>query len=331
MQNQQVLIDSLPSGKLTTDNYRLSESAMPEIGRSQVLIKTIAFAITAGTRAGLQGSASYAGAPEAGRVMNGTGVGEVVASNATEFKVGDHVTAATGWQAYSVQDAKLVTKIDPSHDPIHYLGPLGINGLTAYFGLNEVGRPKAGETVMVSAAAGSVGHMVGQMARIAGCLTVGVCGSEEKGRVLTEQLGFDSVVNYKDANYRQSLKEATPNGVDVYFDNTGGMILGSALFRMNVAGRISCCGVVSQYDTNTPEPGPRGIPGLLVNNRITMRGFLVFDFAEQYSMARKQIHSWLQSGEMISLTDEVNGLAAAPEGFVDLLSGGNVGTRIVRL
>ena len=331
MQNQQVLIDSLPSGKLTTDNYRLSESAMPEIGRSQVLIKTIAFAITAGTRAGLQGSASYAGAPEAGRVMNGTGVGEVVASNATEFKVGDHVTAATGWQAYSVQDAKLVTKIDPSHDPIHYLGPLGINGLTAYFGLNEVGRPKAGETVMVSAAAGSVGHMVGQMARIAGCLTVGVCGSEEKGRVLTEQLGFDSVVNYKDANYRQSLKEATPNGVDVYFDNTGGMILGSALFRMNVAGRISCCGVVSQYDTNTPEPGPRGIPGLLVNNRITMRGFLVFDFAEQYSLARKQIHSWLQSGEMISLTDEVNGLAAAPEGFVDLLSGGNVGTRIVRL
>ncbi len=331
MQNQQILIDSLPTGKLVADNYRLAESAMPEIGPGQVLIKTIAFAITAGTRAGLQGSASYAGAPEAGRVMNGTGVGEVVASNVPEFSVGDHVTAATGWQAYSAHDANLVTKIDPSHDPIHYLGPLGINGLTAYFGLNEVGQAKSGETVMVSAAAGSVGHMVGQMARIAGCHTVGVCGSEEKGRVLTEQLGFGSVVNYKDANYRQSLKEATPNGVDVYFDNTGGMILGSALFRMNVAGRISCCGVVSQYDTNTPEPGPRGIPGLLVNNRITMRGFLVFDFAEQYPMAREQIHTWLQSGEMISLTDEVNGLAAAPDAFVDLLSGGNVGTRIVRL
>ena len=200
MQNQQVLIDSLPTGKLAADNYRLSESAMPEMGPGQVLIKTIAFAITAGTRAGLQGSASYAGAPEAGRVMNGTGVGEVVASNAPELSVGDHVTAATGWQAYSAQDAKLVTKIDPSHDPIHYLGPLGINGLTAYFGLNEVGQAKAGETVMVSAAAGSVGHMVGQMARIAGCHTVGVCGSEEKGRVLTEQLGFGSVVNYKDAN-----------------------------------------------------------------------------------------------------------------------------------
>ena len=134
MQNQQILIDSLPTGKLVADNYRLAESAMPEIGPGQVLIKTIAFAITAGTRAGLQGSASYAGAPEAGRVMNGTGVGEVVASNAPEFSVGDHVTAATGWQAYSAQDAKLVTKIDPSHDPIHYLGPLGINGLTAYFG-----------------------------------------------------------------------------------------------------------------------------------------------------------------------------------------------------
>jgi hypothetical protein len=331
MLNQQVLIDSLPTGKLSADNYRLEESAMPVIGAGQVLVKTTAFAITAGTRAGLQGSASYAGAPEAGRVMNGTGVGEVVESNSSEFTVGDKVTAATGWQCYSAQDASALTKIDPTHDPIHYLGPLGINGLTAYFGLNEVGQAKSGETVMVSAAAGSVGHMVGQMAHIAGCHTVGVCGSEEKGRILTEQLGFGAVVNYKDANYRQSLKEATPNGVDVYFDNTGGMILGSALFRMNVAGRISCCGVVSQYDTSTPEPGPRGIPGLLVNNRITMRGFLVFDFANQYAMAREQIHTWLQSGEMISLTDEVDGLAAAPEAFVDLLSGGNVGTRIVKL
>lgn len=331
MQNQQVLIASLPSGKLSADNYRLAETSIPELGAAQVLVKTIAFAITAGTRAGLQGSASYAGAPEAGRVMNGTGVGEVVASNAPDFAVGDQVTAATGWQAYSVQQASALTKIDPSHDPIHYLGPLGVNGLTAYFGLHEVGQPQAGETVMVSAAAGSVGHMVGQMARIAGCHIVGVCGSEVKGRILTEQLGFDAVVNYKDANYRQSLKEATPNGVDVYFDNTGGMILGSALFRMNVAGRISCCGVVSQYDTDTPEPGPRGIPGLLVNKRITMRGFLVFDFAKQYTAAREQIHSWLQSSEMVSLTDEVVGLEAAPDAFVDLLSGGNVGTRIVRL
>ena len=239
MENQQVLIDRLPSGKLQVSDYRLKDSAMPEIRDDEVLIKTQAFAITAGTRAGLQGSASYAGAPAAGRVMNGTGIGEVVASNVHKIKVGDRVTAPTGWQQYAALNADQVTVIAADHDPIHYLGPMGVNGLTAYFGLLDVGKPKPRETVMVSAAAGSVGHMVGQMAKIQGCEVVGVCGSDEKGRLLVEQLGFDRTVNYKDANYRQSLKEATPDGVDVYFDNTGGMILGSALFRMNVAGRIT--------------------------------------------------------------------------------------------
>ncbi len=331
MENQQVLIDRLPSGKLQASDYRLKDSAMPEIRDDEVLIKTQAFAITAGTRAGLQGSASYAGAPAAGRVMNGTGIGEVVASNVHKIKVGDRVTAPTGWQQYAALNADQVTVIAADHDPIHYLGPMGVNGLTAYFGLLDVGKPKPRETVMVSAAAGSVGHMVGQMAKIQGCEVVGVCGSDDKGRLLVEQLGFDRTVNYKDANYRQSLKEATPDGVDVYFDNTGGMILGSALFRMNVAGRIACCGVVSQYDTNTPEPGPKGVPGLLVNKRITMQGFLLFDYEERYVEARNEIYAWLSSGKMTSLQDEVSGLAAAPEAFVDLLSGGNVGTRIVRL
>ena len=331
MENQQVLIDRLPTGKLRAEDYKLTDSPMPVAGPNQVLIKTLAFAITAGTRAGLQGSASYAGAPAAGRVMNGTGVGEVVASNAPSVAVGDRVIAATGWQQYVAMDVEHVTVIDPGHDPIHYLGPMGVNGLTAYFGLLDVGNPEPGNTVMVSAAAGSVGHMVGQMAKIHGCQVVGVCGSNDKGRLLVDRLGFDRTVNYKDANYRQSLKEATPDGVDVYFDNTGGMILGSALFRMNVGGRIACCGVVSQYDTDTPEPGPKGVPGLLVNNRLTMRGFLLFDYAEHYAEARNAIYGWLTSGQLTSLQDEVVGLAAAPEGFVDLLSGGNVGTRIVRL
>jgi NADPH-dependent curcumin reductase CurA len=263
--------------------------------------------------------------------MNSTGVGEVVESTVAEFAVGDAVVAPTGWQTLSLHEARALTKIDPTHNPVDYLGPMGVNGLTAYFGLLQIGEPKAGETVMVSAAAGSVGHLVGQMARIQGCRVVGVMGSDAKAEVLLGQLGFDAAVNYKDANYRQSLKDATADGVDVYFDNTGGMILGSALFRMNVGGRIACCGVVSQYDTDSPEPGPRGIPGLLVNKRIRMQGFLLFDFVKQYADARQQIHAWLKSGELISLTDEVKGLEAAPEGFVDLLAGGNVGTRIVRV
>lgn len=329
--NQQVLIDSLPSGKLSTDNYRLTESPMPEPGDGEVLIRTIAFAITAGTRAGLQGSASYAGAPTTGVVMNSTGVGEVVESRDPSLAVGDRVIGPTGWQAYSAQRASDLTRLDAAHDPVDSLGPLGVNGLTAYFGLLRVGQPAAGETVMVSAAAGSVGHLVGQIAKIQGARVVGVCGSDAKGEVLTSQLGFDAAVNYKDANYRDALKAATPDGVDVYFDNTGGAILGSALFRMNVGGRVACCGVVSQYDTNSPEPGPKGVPGLLVNKRITMRGFLVFDFSADYAAARAEIAGWLKDGRLIALTDEVEGLAAAPAAFVDLLAGGNLGTRVVRM
>ena len=331
MDNQQVLINELPSGKLSEDNYKLSDAPMPVAEAGQVVVKTKAFAITAGARAGLQGSASYAGAPTTGIVMNGTGIGEVVESQSEDVPVGSMVLGSTGWQAYAALAAESVTLIPPERESIQYLGPLGVNGLTAYFGLFRVGRPARGETVMVSAAAGSVGHFVGQMAKIQGCRVVGVCGDNLKCDKLVGDLGFDAAVNYKDGNFRDNLKAATPDGVDVYFDNTGGSILGSALFRLNEGGRIACCGVVSQYDTSSPEPGPRGIPGLLVNKRITMQGFLVFDYAKEYESAREEIQGWLESGQLTSVNDEVYGLDAAPNAFVDLLAGGNVGSRIVRL
>ena len=329
--NLQVLIDKLPTDKLTPDTYRLAEAPAPVPEDGEVLVKTTSFAITAGTRAGLQGSASYAGAPRTGVVMNGTGVGEVAASNHPDFAVGDAVSAPTGWQIYSTHAGAALTRIPPDHEPVDYLGPLGVNGLTAYFGLFEVGRPIPDNTVMISAAAGSVGHMAGQMAQQVPTRIVGVCGSDAKARTLIDRLGFDSVVNYREDNFRQALKESTPNGVDVYFDNTGGDILGSALRRLNAGGRIACCGVVSQYDTSKPEPGPRGIPGLLINKRISMTGFLVFDFADQYEDARRQIAQWLADGTLKHLTDDVNGLEAAPQAFVDLLAGGNVGTRVVHI
>ena len=329
--NKQVIIDTLPEGKLVEGNYRLIESSLPQASSGEVLVKTISFAITAGTRAGLQGSASYAGAPKTGIVMNSTGIGEVVESAEESFPVGSKVLTQTGWQDYSLQKIESLTLMRDDVDPELYLGPLGINGLTAYFGLLEVGDPKSKDTVMVSAAAGSVGHMVGQIAKIKGCHVIGVCGNDDKCNILIEELGFDAALNYKDANFRQNLKDATPNGLDVYFDNTGGMILGSALFRMNTGGRIACCGVVSQYDTSSPEPGPRGIPGLLINNRIKMEGFLVFDFAEKYDQATSEILEWIESGDLKILTDKVEGLEAAPRAFVDLLAGGNIGTRIVRL
>lgn len=331
MKNKQLIIDSLPEGKLSESNYRLVESEIPEISSDEVLVKTISFAITAGTRAGLQGSASYAGAPTTGIVMNSTGIGEIVKSNLEEYPIGKNVLTQTGWQEYSVQKNQSLTLLRDSVAPSLYLGPLGINGLTAYFGLLEIGQPQEGETVMISAAAGSVGHMVGQIAKIKGCRVVGVCGSDEKCKKLTEDLGFDAAVNYKDANFRQNLKDSTPDGVDVYFDNTGGMILGSALFRLNSGGRIACCGVVSQYDTSTPEPGPKGIPGLLVNKSIRMQGFLVFDYADKYDEATDYLLEWINSGQLKVLKDELDGLEKAPRGFVDLLAGGNIGTRIVNI
>ncbi|MBT7530439.1 MAG: NADP-dependent oxidoreductase, partial [Gammaproteobacteria bacterium] len=180
-------------------------------------------------------------------------------------------------------------------------------------------------------AAGSVGHLVGQIAKIKGARTVGVTSTAKKCQMLEAQLDYDASVSYKSADFRAELKAACARGVDVYFDNTGGEILGATLFRMNEGGRIACCGVVSQYDTSNPAGGPKGIPGLLINKRIKMQGFLVFDFMDQYKEARSQLKSWIKSGELNPVNDVVDGLEQAPEAFVDMLAGGNVGTRMVRI
>ncbi|MDA1076660.1 MAG: NADP-dependent oxidoreductase [Proteobacteria bacterium] len=331
MDNRQILIDSLPQGELRESNYTLATTKAPQPENGQVLCRTLAIAIEAGSRAGLQGSASYAGAPKSGIVMNGHAAARVVASYDPAYKEGDLVTCPAGWQDYSVHEARALTRIEGSGDPARYLSALGNSGLTAYFGLFNVGQPQAGETLLVSAAAGAVGHFVGQMGRIAGMKTVGVAGSDEKCARLVSELKFNGAINYKDGGFRANLKEVTPDGVDLYFDNTGGDVLGSALFRMNENGRIVCCGVVSQYDTSNPAPGPKGVPGLLVNKRLRMQGFLVFDHIKQYSQARSEIAGWLDSGELIAWQDEFDGLESAPRALVDLLAGGNTGKRIVRV
>ncbi len=329
--NRQILIRSLPKGALAVDDYEVVTTDAPAPGEGEVLVRTIALTIGAGQRAGLQGSASYAGAPTTGVVMGGTGVGRVEVSNVDGIAVGDVVVGPTGWQERSVLKGRAVQRVDPDVDPVLHLSLFGTNGLTAYFGLLEVGQPEPGETVLVSAASGSVGHLVGQIAKVRGCRVVGVTGSDAKCEVLTGRLRFDAAVNHRSETFRDDLKAATGDGVDVYFDNTGGDILGAALRRMRPHGRIVCCGVVSQYDTDDPQPGPRGIPGLLVNNRVRMEGFLVFDFADRYDDARRQLRAWLDAGELESVHDVVDGLENAPSAFVDLLAGGNVGTRIVEV
>lgn len=319
----------MPEDRLEVSNFAIEDGPIPVRGPDQILCRTVAVTIGAGQRAGLQGSASYAGAPTAGVVMGGSGIATVIDSDVAGIEQGDLVRAPTGWQQYSVHEAEAVSPVDRAADPANLLGPLGTNGLTAFFGLTDVGQVAEGDTVVVSAAAGSVGHMVGQMAKAAGARVVGIAGSDEKCNLLTEELGFDAAINRRSDDFRTEFKAATPDRINVYFDNTGGPILESALFRMATGGRIACCGVASQYDTATPGPGPRGVPGLLVNNRVTMRGFLVFDYADRYADARARISSWIDEGVLAPRTTVYEGLEAAPQAFVDLLGGITVGTTVV--
>jgi NADPH-dependent curcumin reductase CurA len=330
---ERILIDRVPDGPLAPEHFVLDSTPTPAPEEGQVLVRVQALTIGAGQRAGLQGSASYAGAPTAGVMMGGTGVGVVAESRADGFAEGQTVVGPTGWTTDALVDARHLRLVEETGeiDPALHLGVLGTNGLTAYFGLLSVGEPSAGDTVVVSAAAGSVGHIVGQLAKVKGCRVVGVAGSDDKCRLLVDELGFDAAVNRRSSDFRAEFKDATPDRIDVYYDNTGGEILGSALFRMAPHGRIVCCGAVSAYDTANPDPSPRGIPGLLVNNRVRMEGFLVFDFADRFAEARSQLLGWIGDGSLRPRHVEYDGLTAAPGAFVDLLAGRTVGTVVVRL
>jgi hypothetical protein len=330
-QNTQVLIARVPDGPLVPEHFELQSSPAPACRDGEVLCRTLALTIGAGQRAGLQGSASYAGAPRAGVVMGGTGVARVEESKAPGFAAGDLVVGPTGWQVLSAHKASVLRRVPAGADPALHLGVLGTNGLTAYFGLLDLGKPVAGNTVVVSAAAGSVGHIVGQIAKRAQCRVVGVAGSQRKCDLLVRELGFDAALNYKDPAFRNAFRDATPDRIDVYFDNTGGDILGAALFRMKTHGRIVCCGAVSQYDTTEPSGSPRGIPGLLVNNRVRMEGFLVFDYAARYDEARAELTRWIERRELVPRVTEFKGLESAPRAFVEMLHGDTVGTTIVRV
>ena len=329
--NRQIVIAELPRGPLEERHFELREAAIPEPGSGEVLCRTLELSIDAGSRAGLQGSASYAGAPRTGIVMNGTAVARIVTSGDPSFAEGDLVTCGAGWQDYSVHPIGRVTEVHPRGPLSYELGVYGGTGLSAYFGLLDLGAPRPGETVVVSAAAGGVGHVAGQIAKIAGARVVGIAGSAEKCALLTERLGFDAAVDYKEEAFYKSLKTACPDGIDVYFDNVGGDILSAALFQMRQGGRIVCCGVVSQYDTASPAGGPRGVPGLLVNKRLRMQGFLVFDYLGRYPEARSELANWVESGRLVVLEDVFDGLERAPRALVDLLGGGNAGKRVVHV
>jgi len=328
--NHQVLIRELPTAELTVDAFALASGPVPEPAEGEVLCRTLLLSIDAANRAWMQG-ATYRGALHAGQVMDGFTLARVEESRADGISVGDIVECQNGWQDFAVHPARAVSPVEVMGELSHHLSVLGLSGLTAYHGLLAVGRPVAGQTVVTSAAAGAAGNVVAQIARIRGCRSVGIAGTDEKCRTLVDRLGLDAAVNHHSPEFRTELKAACPDGIDVYFDNTGGDILEAALFRMNQGGVIVCCGVVSQYDTSNPAPGPRGVPGLVVTKRLRMEGFIVMDFADGHRAAVEELAGWIDSGELQVLEDPYDGLESAPEALVDLLAGGNVGKRFVRV
>lgn len=330
MINRQIHIVELPKGKLGPEHFRLAEAAMPMPKDGELLLRTRLISLDAANRAWMQG-ATYRAAIEAGQVMAGGAVAEVMETKAPGFAKGDLVFADTGWQDYAALPARHCQKLPHIQPMSHLLSVYGVAGLTAYFGFLNVGKPKAGETVVVSAAAGSVGVFVGQIAKLKGCHVVGIAGGAKKCAWLKEELGFDAVIDYKAQAVGGALKQAAPKGIDVYFDNVGGDILEACLFRMNMHGRVACCGAVSQYDGAAPAHGPRGIPGLLVTKRLIMQGFIVMDFDAEREKALSDLQSWVRSGQVKVPEDIMQGLENTPKALIGLLAGDNIGKRMVRL
>jgi NADPH-dependent curcumin reductase CurA len=328
--NRQILLAEIPRGKLAPEHFRLVESQTPAPDEGQVLVRVRYISLDAANRAWMQG-ATYRDAVTAGSVMAGGALAEVIESKASGFASGDLVFADTGWQDYAVLGARRLAKL-PKLEPItHLLSVYGIAGLTAYFGLLRIAEPKAGETVVVSAAAGSVGSLVGQIAKIKGCRAVGIAGGGQKCDWLVRELGFDAAVDYKAGNLFKDLKAAAPTGIDVYFDNVGGDILEACLFPMNAGGRVSCCGAISAYDGAAPPAGPRGIPGLAVVKRLTLKGFIVMDFMAERDKAVADLTSWVATGKLKVEEDVIDGLENTPAALIGLLAGENRGKRMVKV
>src|SRR5437764_8082120 len=328
--NRQVLLVEKPAGKLGPEHFKMVDGAMPEPKDGEALLRVRYISLDAANRAWMHG-ATYRAPVEANTVMAGGGIAEVVSSKSPGLSPGDIVFGDTGWQDYAAVPAKHLSKMPRMEPMTHLLSVYGIAGLTAYFGLLDIGKPKTGETVVVSAAAGSVGSIVGQIAKITGCRVIGIAGGAEKCGWLVNELGFDAAVDYKGGALFKTLKSAAPNGIDVYFDNVGGDIFEACLAQMNVRGRIACCGAVSQYDMAPPASGPRGVPGLIVVKRLTVQGFIVTDFFDRRERAIADLQSWVQSGKLKVQEDVIEGLENTPQALIGLLAGENRGKRIVRV
>ena len=334
--NRQIHLVSRPSGEATVDNFRLVEALVGEPNEGQVLVRIHYLSLDPYMRGRMNDAKSYAQPQALNQVMQGGTVGEVVASKHPNYRAGDTVAGMGGWQQYAMVDGSmpgLLRKVDATHIPLSaYLGAVGMPGVTAWYGLMKICQPKAGQTLVVSAASGAVGSAVGQLAKTRGCRAVGVAGGIDKCRYVTQELGFDACVDYKahrdSKSLYQALKEATPDGVDGCFENVGGVVLDATLARMNAFGRIALCGMISGYDG---EPIPLHQPQLILQSRLTVEGFIVSEHMDVWPEALKELGTLVATGKLKYRETIAEGIEAAPQAFLGLLKGRNFGKQLVRL
>lgn len=320
-----------PAGLPTSADFTFAEEPVAEPGDGQVLVQVEYISLDPAMRGWMNDARSYVPPVGLGEVMRALGAGRVVASNHPGYAVGDAVTGIFGVQAFALSDGKGVTKVDPSMAPLPvWIGTLGMPGMTAYFGLLDIGKPEAGQTVVVSGAAGAVGSVVGQIARIKGARAVGIAGGPDKCRYLTDELGFDAAVDYKAGDLKAALRGACPKGIDVYFDNVGGDILDVALTQLARKARVVICGAISQYNATAAVKGPANYLSLLVN-RASMTGMVVFDYADRYREGARDLLGWMAAGSLKSREDIVVGLETFPDALLKLFRGENFGKLILKV
>ena len=331
MNNRQFRLAARPSGLPKRSDWQLTTEPVAQPADGQLLVKVLQISLDPAMRGWMNEGRSYIPPVGIGEVMRAGGVGKVIASKNPKFAVGDHVSGGFGVQEYCVSDGKGVAQIDLRLGTLpQWLNALGMPGMTGYFGLLDVGQPKPGETVVVSGAAGAVGQTVGQVAKIRGCRAVGIAGGKAKCDFVVSELHYDACIDYKAGNVKDGLKEHCPKGVDVYFDNVGGEILDTVLTRISRGARIVICGAISQYNNTTPIKGPSNYMSLLVN-RARMQGMVVFDYADRYALAVKDIAQWMREGKFVSREDVVPGLENFPETLNKLFSGENFGKLVLKV
>jgi NADPH-dependent curcumin reductase len=333
--NRQIVLASRPRGEPTLDNFKLVESDIPQPGPGQMLLRTIYLSLDPYMRGRMNAAKSYAHPVEVGGVMQGACVCEVVQSNNAHYQGGDLLTAGIGWQEFAVCDGKGVQNVDPKLGPISYaLGVLGMPGLTAYAGLLNIGKPQPGQTLVVAAASGAVGSVVGQIAKIKGCRVVGIAGGEKKCNFVKDELRFDACLDHRQPDLPAQLQAACPHGVDIYFENVGGAVFEAVLPLLNDFARVPVCGLIAQYNATELPAGPNRVPQLLLSTlvkRLTFQGFIVTDYVSQLREFLSDMSGWLKEGRIKYREDFTDGLENAPRELIGLLKGENFGKKIIRV